>query len=560
MSGYSNVVQIKKSDDRSIYVVSPYIFKPICQSIGSGKWSKAEQRWYYPIESLPKLLYRIEKVGGEVDLDYRLNGELERLRKRDEFLAGLLESDWSKLDAPEFLMPHQKLGYAISSVFDRFGFYYDTGTGKTILALSIMEKDSDMRYLVIAKKHLTRTAWLEDQRTFFPYMRLLPLSLNFDRDDYVEIAERWGMSRRYRSRKAALDELIPQAQGYLLNPEQFKCQLADLEYDGIIVDESSIFKSYKTQITKDMFGVEGNVKKLYLLSGNPAPNTPMEYWTQAYLLNKDVLGTSFFSFRNRFFYPSGYNGYVYSPKEGAEEEIATLLRRCSVVVKKEDCLVLPEKTEQALPTQFSDASIKKMYKLMEKEYFMDFQDETVLVNTKLASLMKLRQMADGFIYSPDGSVSWIHHDKINLLMDLLDDIRGQAIIWCQFVPEIEYIKQLLEEKGHSVVTAYGGTKDVDASCADFKSGEAKYLIAHPRTLMYGVTLTNCSYAIYYSMSHSYEEWYQSHDRIYRKGQTKNTSFYYLQMEKTIDEDCYKSAVGKHSVNEFIQSFLRRVGI
>lgn len=54
----------------------------------------------------------------------------------------------------------------------------------------------------------------------------------------------------------------------------------------------------------------------------------------------------------------------------------------------------------------------------------------------------------------------------------------------------------------------------------FKNGEADILLAHPKTLQYGVTLTNCHYSIYYSLSYSFEQYYQCHDRIYRFGQGK----------------------------------------
>ena len=40
----------------------------------------------------------------------------------------------------------------------------------------------------------------------------------------------------------------------------------------------------------------------------------------------------------------------------------------------------------------------------------------------------------------------------------------------------------------------------DQSIKDFKDGTAQYIIAHLATLKYGVTLTNRTYVVYYSMA------------------------------------------------------------
>ena len=117
--------------------------------------------------------------------------------------------------------------------------------------------------------------------------------------------------------------------------------------------------------------------------------------------------------------------------------------------------------------------------------------------------------------------------------------------------------------GKSYVTAYSGTRDVDASIRAFKDDTAQYIIAHPKTLKYGVTFSgesmkkNCTYSIYYSMSYSYEDFYQSKDRINRKGQTQGVTYIFLVAENTVDEDIYDAIVKKGNNALIMENMIRR---
>ena len=86
----------------------------------------------------------------------------------------------------ERLMPHQKAACEIAQEYDNFAFFYDTGTGKTVLALEIMAckyNKNHQKFLVICPKPIIKTAWINDQREFYPRMKLLPLSKNINLDD-----------------------------------------------------------------------------------------------------------------------------------------------------------------------------------------------------------------------------------------------------------------------------------------------------------------------------------------------------------------------------------------
>jgi len=286
----------------------------------------------------------------------------------------------------------------------------------------------------------------------------------------------------------------------------------------------------------------------------------MEFWGQMALIDEALLGDNFYAFRNKYFYSFGYGNYQWDYKRGAKQAIMERVERKSLFITKEECLDLPEKSyiirEVTMP-----AKAMEYYRKMEEEKFIELGDGTsVKAPNVLSSLMKLRQITSGFIIDNENELNMIHKAKLNELMDTLSEIENkQVIIWIQFKNEVENIKKALEERGKTVVTAYSGTKDINDSIEKFKTGKAQYIIAHPKTLKFGVTFTNCTYAVYYSLSYSLEDYQQSHDRIYRKGQTKPCTFIFLLAPNTIDYVCYSVVHEKKDISREIIRYSKQIG-
>ena len=159
-----------------------------------------------------------------------------------------------------------------------------------------------------------------------------------------------------------------------------------------------------------------------------------------------------------------------------------------------------------------------------------------------AKLMKLREVISGFVIQKDKSVTDFKTRKDEVLAETLEDIGdNQVIIWCQFVHEIDKLAEKFGGVGLS-----SKTKDRDNVIKDFKDGKIKYLFTHPQLLGKGLTFTNCTYNVYYSLSFSYEEFKQSQDRIHRIGQKNKCTYIILQASDTIDKRIYNCLQKKRS--------------
>lgn len=552
-------MRIKWEKDYLVMVGTSYAERHIPQSIIGAVWDKKRKLWL-----IPKAKYEFVKHypmtqedRQKAEKDYQtITAKWDLVKeKREQFFKG----DMIKQDG--FLMRHQKLGLDISSVMDKYCFFYDTGTGKTIMALSIIDSKPNTKWCVVCPIVLVLNAWMEDAE-HFPSVKCLPLTSNITKRKYIELCEKYGVTHSKLDRKETLIEKLKQVCNvFIINPESF--HKFNEVVDGLIFDESVLLKNPSAKITKQIMGFSEYLKYIYLLSGEPAPNNEEEFFSQIAIVDPGLFGKTVTRFRDAFFRNLDRMGYKRELRPERAEEFFDAINKVSTFVTKEQCLDLPEHTTRIYKFQLSPPMYSK-YKELEKTAILEMQDimgQEVQLHADLilTKMMKARQFTGGFIINED-AVQFIHNEKLETLKGILETIGNkQVIIWVSFHPEVKMISSLLDKMGKSYVTAYGLTKDKDLSIQEFINGNADVIIAHPKTLKYGVTFTNCAYSIKYSMGHSYDDFKQSQDRIHRKGKTVPTTEYLIAAEGTIDQDIINVAMGKRDKSEFVRDLLNSKG-
>lgn len=556
--------------DRKLYMtVSPQERLECIPYIYGAKYDSITGSWVAPIGSLLTIMTVFNECN-PVDkaTDNIFEIALNTLNNIAELKKSIITKKEIKNEEFPFLMSHQAVCNKLAKAKRRYAYFLDTGTGKTIASLSIIQNSIDSnstKWLIICPKSIIKTAWLADCEQFFPNINMLPLKAGMTKKEIKEYANKFVTDGNTINK---VEELFQYVDCVVTNPEQFKKYYKTnsfKEFDGLIVDESTMIKNVKAQITKFVYDFSKTCSRCYILSGKPAPNTPLDYFNQIKVVDPYVFGLSYTRFRDNFFYQADYFGYDWRMQEDKKELFSSLLDLCSIFVSKSDCLDLPPKTYQRREVELSSDTMAH-YKSMEKEQLVCLQDRDIPASNKLASLMKLRQISSGFIIDTEEQViTSLDNAKVNELEKVLEELGDEkAIIWINFKEEARVIEEMMQKKGYTYVTAYQGTKDVDDSINKFKSNEAQFIIAHPKTLKYGVTFTgssmkkNCTYAIYYSLSYSFEDYYQSHDRIYRKGQADPCTFIFLLSKDTIDNNLYWCLQNKGTSAQLIEDMVKEL--
>ncbi len=419
------------------------------------------------------------------------------------------------------LFKHQEEGLQKIMFHKRFAFFWDTGTGKTILGLSII-KSLHKKALIVAPKALLSDAWVGDARRFG-----FEVPVN-----YHDIKN-----------KKNKEELIFNARSLVINYESlqgFPELLSSYNFKLLILDESQKIKSPSTKITKLIVKNHHYFDNIYLLSATPAPNTELEYWAQLYILMPDIVERSFYRWRMHWFIPQDRYGWKWKLNSHKKEEFLELLSEKSMVVEKNEVLKDLQGQHFRVIHYSLSSQEKRAYKEMSKNLLLEIDQSHITAQSAVVKMMKLRQILSGFILE-EGKVHYIGQSKLKSLAFLLSILKEQAVIWIQFREEAEQLRQFMEENGfkYGVITAQTSSKERDKILNGFRKGEIDYIVAHPRTIGHGITLVNTNVSIYYSLPYSYEEYKQSQDRIYRHGQQKPVYYYILLSEdKLLDNIVY----------------------
>lgn len=421
-------------------------------------------------------------------------------------------------------IPEAYQEYAENYCLDRnaAGLFLDMGLGKTAITLSACEKllrdsfDLD-RILVIAPLLPAKETWPAELKKW-DHLKGLTYSL---------------VVGSQQERIAALQR---DADFYIINREMVVWLVEYYKkrwpFDGVIIDELSSFKSPKAQRFRALKKVRKYIKRLYGLTGTPAPNGLLDLWSQVYLLDEGQrLGKTITSYRETYFTPGrrGPNGVIYEwlPKEGAEEAIYGKLADLCISMRTEDHLTLPEKVVVRHEVNIGSKA-KGQYKQLSKDMLLPFADGDVDAGTAAILTNKLLQMAGGAVYDENGGVHVIHDSKLDMLEALIEQACGQPVlVFYNYQHERDRIKerfpQAVEVKEDDVV-------------ARWDAHQIPILLANPASAGHGLNLQFGGHiAIWYSPTWNLEFFQQANKRLHRRGQKDTVLIHLLIASGTMDE-------------------------
>ena len=322
------------------------------------------------------------------------------------------------------------------------------------------------------------------------------------------------------------------------------------------IDESTTIKNPKAKRTKNIISIAPRAQYRRILTGSPVTKNPLDLYSQCEFLNEDHLDfTSYYAFRNRYaemktLHIAGRSIQIVSHFKNLDE-LAEQLKTFSYRVLKEECLDLPEKIYMKREIELSSEQ-KKVYKQMKEEALATLNGKQITTMTVLTQLMRLQQITCGHFVADDGTTQEIKSNRLNELMDILDEVEGKAIIWAHWQKDIQIIKAaLIKEYGpRSVVDYYGLTpqEERQANIRKFQDDpKYRFFVGTPSTGGYGITLTAANTVIYYSNGYDLEKRLQSEDRAHRIGQHKPVTYVDIIAEKTVDEKIVKALRDKINI-------------
>ena len=451
--------------------------------------------------------------------------------------------------------PHKYQEYATQKIIDNkaSALFLDCGLGKTVITLTAIKRLKYERWearkvLIVAPKTVAEDTWQSEGQ-------------KWDHLHNLRFATVLGTEAK---RRAALKE---RADIYVINRENVVWLVKELghrwDFDTVVLDESTSFKSHQSQRFKAMKAVRPRIKRIIELTGTPNPHGFMDLWAQVFLLDQGQrLGRTITSYRDAYFLPDKRNGaivYSYRPKPGAEQAITQRISDLAVSMKAEDYLTLPELIEHDVPVVL-DKAAQTAYDRMERDALLEIDAGTVTAANAAALSSKLLQLCAGAVYTePDEEtggergVMHVHDCKLDALLELLEQIGSEhAVVAYGFVHDKERILKALKGTDKRV-RVYRGTEDKDA----WNAGKVDVLLIHPASCGYGLNLqAGGHHMVWFTPSWNLEEYLQANARLHRQGQPEPVIVHRLIVKGGRDEDVVKSLTSKDAAQERLLASLK----
>ena len=150
-------------------------------------------------------------------------------------------------------------------------------------------------------------------------------------------------------------------------------ELLGFEADLICADEAHKIKEGRTAQAKTMHTLADHAKFRCLLTGTLITNKELDVHSQYRFVNKNIFGSSFYQFRNRYFDMLGYGNHTPVFRKSMTTDFLQRLHSVAFRVTKAECLDLPEITEEVRQVELEPKAMK-MYKELEKESFTELEN------------------------------------------------------------------------------------------------------------------------------------------------------------------------------------------
>ena len=423
--------------------------------------------------------------------------------------------------------PHEYQEYAIKFILSHpiAAILLEMGLGKSVITLTAifdLTLDSFLirKVLVIAPLRVARDTWPAEIEKW-DHLNGLTYSVAIGSE---------------AQRKAAL---LQRAQVYLINRENVDWLINDsglpFDYDMVVIDELSSFKSHTSKRFRALRKVRPNVKRIVGLTGTPSSNGLMDLWAEIGILDMGQrLGRYISHFRNAYFVPDKRNQqiiFTYKPKPGAEEAIYRLISDITISMKNTDYLKLPDLVINEIPVLLSEDE-RQQYEIMRSEMVLSLKGKEIDAVNAAALSNKLLQMANGAVYDGNGGVIRIHDRKLDALEDIIEAANGKPVLIAYWY---KHDLERIMERFPAIQL------DNAESIKRWNDGEIPVAVIHPASAGHGLNLqAGGSCLVWFGLTWSLELYQQTNARLWRQGQKDTVIIHHIVAKETIDEQVMKA--------------------
>jgi SNF2 family DNA or RNA helicase len=399
---------------------------------------------------------------------------------------------------------HQKQTSEFLTLNRRAFCFNEQGTGKTASVIWACDYLMDLgivnRVLVICPLSIMKSAWQADLFKFAIHRT-------------CDVA--------YGEAKRRTKLINNRAEFVIINydgVEIVKDAIINGGFDLIVVDEASAYKNAQTSRWKTLRDIAKTTKGMWMLTGTPAAQSPVDAFGLAKMINPKNTPKFFGQFRDSVMYK--ISNFKWTPKPQAQSIVHQVLQP-AIRFEKAQCLDLPSVTFVERDAPLTPQQIK-YYTMLKKQMTISAGGEQVTSVNAAVNINKLLQISGGAVYTDTGEVvEFDVSNRLNVLQEVINEASHKVLLFVPFTHTIQLVHDFLTKKGipsaiingqvsvnkrHSIIQRFQEEDDIHV------------LIIQPQAASHGLTLTSANVVIWYSPVTSVETYLQANARINRPGQ------------------------------------------
>jgi len=382
--------------------------------------------------------------------------------------------------------------------------FNEQGTGKTASVIwavdHLMKQGKVNRVLVICPLSIMKSAWQQDLFKFAMHR-----SCSVAHGD---------AKQRKKILAAGSQFVIINFDGVAVVKEE----IMNGGFDLIVVDEANAYKNPQTTRWKVLRDVVAKAKGLWMLTGTPAAQSPLDAYGLAKLVNPDNTPKYYTHFRDQVMYKVTQFKWVAKP--GSQTTVHQVLQP-AIRFERSQCLDLPPVTHVDREAPLTPQQAKYYHLLKEKLRVITDGESVTAVNAAV-NINKLLQISGGAVYTDTGEVlEFDVSNRLNAVLEVIEEASHKVLVFIPFKHTIDTLNTLLNKHGIQSEIINGDVsvnKRADIVTRFQNNPEPKVLLIQPQAASHGLTLTAANTIIWYAPVTSVETYLQANARINRPGQ------------------------------------------
>lgn len=421
--------------------------------------------------------------------------------------------EWSGRYKP---FDHQRVTAEFLTLNTRAFVLNQIGTGKTLSvlwAVDYLRSVGAMRkVLIVSPLSTLERVWGDELFRNFPHLSYVVLHGAAD-----------------RRRKL----LTQDVDVYIINHDGLKVLEHELrareDIDAVVIDELAEYRNSGADRWKVMQRVLNGRRWVWGLTGSPTPRAPTDAWAQIRLISPDRVPKYFGKFRDQVM--KQISTFKWVPRQESAHVIREAMQP-AILYKREECLDLPPCTYSTRQVEMSPEQ-KTAYKDMMNRLKVEYEGGEVMAVNEAVKALKLVQIACGVAYTVDGSDMILPSpERISAVKEIVEEADGKVIVYVPLTGGLNLIAEELKSAGYEVGIVHGETpkSERDRIFGEFQGsdGGMQVLVAHPKCMAHGLTLTRANVIIWYIPTVDFSVYEQACGRIVRQGQVRHQHIIHLE--------------------------------